>query len=82
LPAFKFFKARNYTSFWIAVVLGFAIGGVTWLVFKILFALSLGNDLSFSWRQASNADSWVLATGALGSVVGATLWLIARPDRR
>jgi hypothetical protein len=84
VPAFLIFRARNRTAFWIAATLGFGMGGLTWIIFTVLFALSLGNSLAFVWHEAANFASWwpVLPTGALGSVVGATLWLIARPDRR
>jgi len=84
IPAFRLLRASKHTSFWIAPILGFAVGVATWLVFIVLFGLSLGNSWSFvSHNIASNsADLWAfLLTGALGAAVGATLWLIARPDR-
>ena len=83
-PAFLLLRASKRTAFWIAPVLGFAVGIATWLVFIVLFGLSLGNSWSFvSHDLASNsADLWgFLTTGGLGAAVGATLWLIARPDR-
>jgi hypothetical protein len=55
-----------------------------WLVFAVLFGLSLGNSWSFiSHDLVSNSAHLraFLPTGALGAAVGATLWLIARPDR-
>jgi hypothetical protein len=83
VPAFLILRAGNHTAFWIAAVLGFAIGGLTWVVFFVLFGISLGNSPTFVGREAGNVATWsaVLPTGALGSIVGATLWLIARPDR-
>jgi hypothetical protein len=85
MPAFFVLRALNHTSLWIALVLGFGIGVVTGCVFLFLFGLSLGNRLSFVWQDfAANVVNWpwpFLLVGALGAVVGATLWLIARPDR-
>lgn len=84
MPAFRLLRARKHTAFWIAPVLGFAVGVVTWLVFIVLFGLSLGNSGSFISRDlvSNSAHLWaVLLTGALGTAVGTTLWLIARPDR-
>ena len=84
MPAFRLLRARKHTAFWIAPILGFAVGVVAWLVFIVLFGLSLGNSWAFvSHDLASNSAhlSAFLPTGALGAAVGATLWLIARPDR-
>jgi hypothetical protein len=83
-PVFLLLRASKRTAFWIAPALGFAVGVATWLVFIVLFGLSLGDSWSFvSHDLASNsAHLWAfLPTGALGAAVGATLWLIARPDR-
>lgn len=84
-PAFLLLRASKRTAFWIAPVLGFAVGVATWLVFIVLFGLLLGNSWSFVSRDLSrnSAHLWApLPTGALGAAVGTTLWLIARPDRR
>jgi len=84
MPAFRLLRASKHTAFWIGPILCFAVGIITWLVFIVLFGLSLGNSWSFvSYDLVSNsAHLWaVLPTGALGAAVGATLWLIARPDR-
>jgi hypothetical protein len=82
VPAFLILCAHNHTSFWTAAALGFGVGGLTWMAFIVLFAVSLGNSLTFILHEAANFAGWwpVLPTGALGSIVGATLWLIARPD--
>ena len=82
--AFRLLRASKHTAFWIGPVLGFAVGVVTWLVFIVLFGLSLGNSWAFVSHDlvTNSAHLWAfLPTGALGAVVGATLWLIARPDR-
>jgi len=83
VPTFLILRTRNCGSFWIAAVLGFGISSLTWMIFAILFGLSLGNGLTFVWRQATNFASWwpLPPIGALGSLVGATFWMIARPDR-
>lgn len=84
LPAFRLLRTRKHTAFWIAPVLGFAVGVTTWVVFIVLFGLSLGNSWSFVSHDlvSNSAHLWAfLPTGALGAAVGATLWLIARPDR-
>jgi hypothetical protein len=81
---FFILRARKYTALWIAPVLDLAVGVSTWVVFIILFGLSLGNSWALvSHDLVNNSGNWwaFLATGALGAEVGATLWLIARPDR-
>jgi hypothetical protein len=84
-PAFLLLRASKRTAFWIAP--SWASRSVLPLgwVFIVLFGLSLGNSWPFvSHNVASNStDLWAFVlTGALGAAVGATLWLIARPDRR
>lgn len=84
IPAFLLLRARKYTSFWIAPVLGFAAGVATWQVFLVLFGLSLGHSWSFVLRELVNGSARLdnyLPAGPLGSAIGATLWLVARPDR-
>ena len=44
MPAFGLLRARKHAAFWIAPILGFAVGDVTWLVFVFLFGLSLGES--------------------------------------
>ncbi len=84
-PAFLILRARRRTAFWIAPVVGFGVGVLTGFIFFVLFGLSLGNSLTFVWHDlAAKSASWsspFFPIGALGAVVGATLWLIARPDR-
>jgi hypothetical protein len=84
IPAYRFLLFRHQTSPWIAVALGFAIGCVTWAVFLFFFAFSLGDSSAFAWHElATNSGQWLsfLPIGALGSIIGLTIWLIARPDR-
>jgi hypothetical protein len=85
IPAYRILSARNQVSAWTAVVLGFGIGSITWIVFEVLFVFSLGAGAAFSWWQLTlDLTEWhfLLPVGALGSLVGLTLWLIARPDRQ
>lgn len=84
VPAFLLLRARKHTSFWIAPVLGFVAGVATWLVFLALFGLSLGHSWSYVLRELVNDAAKLgnyLPAGPLGSAIGATLWLVARPDR-
>ena len=46
VPTFLILRARNCSALWIALVLGFGVGVITYLVFLILFGLSLGNSLT------------------------------------
>jgi hypothetical protein len=84
LPAYLFLRARKWTSFWIAPVLGFIAGSLAYCVLVVLFAVSLGNRLSSVMAGFSNVNGlrdllWPI--GPQGALVGALLWLIARPDR-
>jgi hypothetical protein len=78
-PVFLLLRRRNHTSLWLALVLGFVTGGAAWLGFGVLFALWLRSSPLFTADLIN--FFWVLGTGTLGSIVGASLWLIARPDR-
>jgi hypothetical protein len=88
LPAFAILRSRQRTAFWIAPVLGFVIGAVTWQIFLAFFALMMSDGhlslVVHGIRQSFNDPVQLLfaaAPGSLGALVGATLWLIARPDR-
>ncbi len=84
LPVFRFLRSRNWTAIWIAGVAGFVIGAAMWLVFLVFFILFLGEGFG---GVASAAQDWrnhaafLWLPGALGTLVGLTLWVIARPDR-
>jgi hypothetical protein len=84
VPAFLFLQSRNWTARWIGVVLGFAVAVTTLFVFNALFALALGygvrNAVLGALSSFSDWRPWITA-GPIGSLVGVTLWLIARPDR-
>jgi hypothetical protein len=84
LPAYLFLRARKWTAFWIAPVLGFIAGSLAYCVFVVLFGLSLGSSLSSVMSDFSNVSGlrdllWPI--GPEGAAVGSLLWLIARPDR-
>ena len=84
LPAFLILRARGHTAFWFAPALGFGVGVITWAIFMILLGLFLDKNWTFVTHDIVNNPAQRLifpATGALGATVGATLWLIARPDR-
>jgi putative effector of murein hydrolase len=85
IPLFIVLRSTRLVSVWIAIAVGFMAGEITWIIFLTLFALSLGNSTSFAVSEFLRPDQWsslsMLAPGFLGALVGATLWLIARPDR-
>jgi hypothetical protein len=85
-PAFLALRSRNLTALWIAAALGFVVGALTMVAFLACFALALGEgsqsvDL-FLQGPPSLLLAGVIPPGLLGALVGTTLWLIARPDRR
>ena len=84
IPAYFLLKARGLTTVWIAGAIGFAIGVLMWLIFMVLFPLSL--DQGFSGVHFAFANFHIVTDiawpgGALGATVGVLFWLIARPDR-
>jgi hypothetical protein len=88
LPAFAVLRSRQVTAFWIAPVLGFIIGAVTWQIFMVFFALMMSDGhLSTAAHGIKQTLGdpvkmlFAVGPGGLGALVGATLWLIARPDR-
>jgi hypothetical protein len=86
LRALVFLQARNLTAFWVAPVAGFAIGTITWSVFLLLFALCYSSlffvfVLGIFTLGPSFQLPGLAGPGVIGALVGATFWLIARPDR-
>jgi hypothetical protein len=75
IPIYRFLMRRRWTAFWIAPVVGFAVGAMVWLV---------GTSLIFDLRTAFTAMKYgaPLVGGLLGALFAAVLWLIARPDRQ
>jgi hypothetical protein len=84
IHALDFFGVRHRKSFWIAMVLGFGAGVLTTFCFLVLvirlFAPKF--NIAFIFDQWNRSAFWweYLPMGVLGSIVGGTLWLIARPD--
>src|SRR5712671_3983656 len=77
VPAFMFLRARNWTAFWIAPVLGFASGMVMWLIFSVLFVLLLDQGVSgmrLALTDPAALRGVVWPGGVLGAVVGTLLW--------
>ena len=55
-----------------------------WLVFSVLFPLSLDQGLSgvqFALTNLHTLKGVIWPGGVLGAIVGALFWVIARPDR-
>ena len=83
-PAYAFLNAHGQTAAWIAVVTGFVIGATMWLVFSILFPLSLGQGVDgvlFALTDPHSLRGVIYPGGLLGMIVGGLFWVIARPDR-
>ncbi len=81
LPLYLLLRAFNLTAFWLAPAIGFVVGfAMTYLV-----ALSLGVEpemvRSGFWSRTLFGAA-IQFGGPAGAVVGALLWLIARPDRQ
>jgi hypothetical protein len=86
LPAFLFLRSRGWTDLWVAAIAGFLIGIVTWIAFMICLVLFLGEGLRGIGQALLDATpahlTVILLPGSLGTVIGTSLWLIARPDRQ
>jgi hypothetical protein len=83
VPAFYILRARGYTALRVALATGFAAGVLTWLGFlaaiSVLLHAAVDHLLVGFATSPRSLAFWV--AGLLGAVVGATIWLIARPDR-
>jgi hypothetical protein len=77
LPAFLILRAARVTDFLITILTGFAIGGLTGS--GLVFCIQYPPERSPAWIAVLFV---ILAGGILGSIIGATFWLIARPDRQ
>lgn len=84
-PTYLFLRARQWTSFWLAPVLGFVIGAAMMLVFGVGFTVLLGHSLvsavSDVMRDPNMLRGALWQGGVAGAATGAVFWLIARPDR-
>ncbi len=83
-PAFRFLETRNMTSLWVAAAVGFAAAILTSMIVLVCLVLALGGDLreiALLFHQDTTVP-FAIFLGLLGTLVGATFWLIARPDRQ
>ena len=84
VPTYRLLRRKPRLLLAAAILVGFAAGGLMWLVFLILVALLLGSTvigfLSEFWYSPGGAHWVALAyRGALGALVGLTMWFIGRP---
>jgi hypothetical protein len=84
LPAYLFLRARKWTAFWVAPLVGFIVAAIAWSVVALWVLLAVGRGFSSAFSELMTTGSlgnllWPI--GLMGAVVGALLWLIARPDR-
>ncbi len=80
-PIYLLLRLVGLTMFWLAPLVGFAIGVGMMCLFLIGLPLSLGQTLAAAWASFDFKDA-IEFGGVPGAAVGALLWLIARPDRR
>jgi Na+(H+)/acetate symporter ActP len=84
LPAFLFLRYRKMTTFWIATPTGCIIGGVWGVIFTtslIFYGGGIG-VIQKVFGGSGNLVQMSLSPALLGIIVGATVWLIVRPDRQ
>ena len=84
LPTYYFLQDKKWTAFWIAPLAGFAVATVAWYAFNFLLGMALVSDKLYALSRLINIDlleGALLILGPIGAVVGAFVWLIARPDR-
>jgi hypothetical protein len=85
VPAYYLLRSRGWTAFWIAPLLGLLIGGIMWLAFSAMFALSLDEGIwgvRLALTDFGTLRGVIWPGGVIGAAVGTTLWFIARPDQR
>jgi hypothetical protein len=85
IPIYEFLRARNLTAFWIAPAAGVVVGAIMMYVFFVLLGLFFGSSISDTLSDFGRPDVLLFSLGfgaPAGAAVGATFWLIARPDRR
>lgn len=91
-PAFLFLRSHRMTAFWVAPVSGCIVGATWGIVFAGCFLVSTGvmyygieksvEVFQKLFNGGGNLSQISLGPALLGTIVGTTLWLIARPDRR
>ena len=83
LPTFLFLRSRKMTTFWIATLSGCIIGGVWGVMFTTGLIFYFGGIGAIQKLVGGNGNlvQMSLSPTLLGMIVGATVWLIVRPDR-
>jgi hypothetical protein len=84
IPIHRLCRVRNLTAPWIGGIVGFVVGDIVWLLFGVLFPLSLGQGLQgveHGFKSAALWTSLVWPAGTLGAISGAVFWAIAGPSR-
>jgi hypothetical protein len=83
LAVYRFMVVRRLISFWMAVVSGLVTGPVSWYFFALSYVAIVGG---FSPAVTVASSPLMALLGGLasicGAIVGATFWVMARPDRR
>ncbi len=84
VPAYLLLRSKGLTSIWIALGLGFVVGVTMSFVVGGLLPLFLGegvHGLQMVVTSVRQTVGFLMIPGALGVLVGATIWLMARSDR-
>ena len=84
-PIYGFLRAHGLTAWWVAPIAGFLAGATMWYVFLVLLGLFFRSSMADSLSYLGGPGISLVAigfAGPVGAVVGAILWLIARPDRQ
>lgn len=84
-PTYRFLRARQWTSFWLAPVPGFVIGAAMLLVFGVVLNVSFGHSLASAVSTVMKDPNMLRGAlwpgGVGGAATGVVFWLIARPDQ-
>ena len=83
LPLYNFLLSRRLTAIWIAAPAGIVVANIAGVIPALgLGVWSLGFSETFNVLVRAPVDwrSFIMPT-VLGSIVGLTLWVIARPDK-
>jgi len=82
LPIYRYLQAREAMTFWLAPIIGFAIGVIMTYVVYLFFGMFMGLStvVAILADDSMFRDAYRLG-GIPGAVAGVILWLIGRPDR-
>lgn len=83
LPALLFLRSRKMTALWVAAVSGCIIGAVWGIMFTTCFLFVFGGMDAVQKALSGNGNliQMSFSPALLGTIVGTTFWLIARPNR-